>query len=180
MAQKRSGKLKITLPSNTEIHYSRVFDAPKHLVFEAFTRPEHVRRWWGCMDGFTMTVCDIDLRVGGTWRYVIVGPDHNEVAFNGVYKEIAAPDRLVNTEIFEMFPDAATLVTSSFVERDGKTHYEALQTFPDQASRDAAIASGMEEGADLGYDRLEEVARSLMSPAAAGPADDASRVRAGR
>ncbi|MGE0548262.1 MAG: SRPBCC family protein [Kofleriaceae bacterium] len=180
MAQKRSGKLKVTLPSDTEIHYSRVFDAPKHLVFEAFTKPEYVRRWWGCMDGYTMTVCDIDLRVGGTWRFVIVGQDTNEIAFTGVYKEIAPPDRLVNTEIFEMFPDAETLVKSSFVERDGKTHYEAIQTFPNQQARDGAVTSGMEEGADIGYDRLEEVAKSLMSPAASGPSRDTPRVPVGR
>src|SRR5262249_2737072 len=171
MAQRRSGKLKVTLPSDTEIHYARVFDAPKHLVFEAFTKPEHVRRWWCCMEGFTMPVCEIDLRVGGRWRYVMIGPSVGEIGFTGLYRDIAAPDRLVNTEIFERFPDTETLVRSSFVERDGRTYYEALQSFPNHASRDGAIASGMEEGADIAYDRLEEVARSL---AGASPQSGAS------
>src|SRR5215831_12171371 len=147
MVQRRSGKLKVTLPSNTEIHYARVFDAPRHLVFEAFTKPEYVRRWWCSMEGYTMPICEIDLRVGGRWRYVMIGPS-GEVAFTGVYLEIAAPDRLVNTEIFERFPDTETVVLTNFVERDGRTYYEALQRFPTQAARDGAIASGMEEGAD--------------------------------
>ena len=94
MAKNRgSGKLEITLPSDLEILMTRTLDAPRRLVFEAMIRPEHVRRWWCCMDGFTMTVCDMDVRVGGRWRYVIVGPP-GEVAFNGVYQEVAPPEQI--------------------------------------------------------------------------------------
>ena len=168
MAQRGSRKLEVTLPSDTEIRYKRVFDAPKHLVFEAFTRPEHVRRWWCCMDGWTMTLCEIDLRVGGRWRYAMVGPDNAEVAFNGTYREIAAPDRLVHTEIFEMYPDTETVISAVLVERDDKAYYDAIQVFPNKESRDGAVASGMEVGADIAFDRLEEVARSMAGPAAAG------------
>jgi len=170
MAQRGSRKLEVTLPSDTEIHYKRVFDAPKHLVFEAITKPEHVKRWWCCMDGYTMTVCEVDLRVGGRWRYAMVGPDGVEMAFNGVYRELVPPDRIVHTETFEMFPDIETVLTSTFVERDGKTYYEALQVFPNKESRDGAIESGMEVGADIAYDRLEEVAQSMAAAAGSGVA----------
>lgn len=176
MAQRGSRKLEVTLPSDTEIRYKRVFDAPKHLVFEALTRPEHVRRWWCCMDGWTMTVCEIDLRVGGRWRYAMVGPDGVEMAFHGEYREIS-PDRLVHTEIFEMFPDVETVHTAVLVEHEGKTFYDALQVFPNKASRDGAIASGMEVGADIAYDRLEEVARSL--PPLGSASGGGARVPAG-
>lgn len=160
MAQRGSRKLEVTLPSDTEIRYKRVFDAPKHLVYEALTKPELVRRWWCCMEGYTMTVCEIDLRVGGRWRYAMVGPDGVEMAFNGVHLELE-PDRIVHTEIFEMFPDIVTVHTAVLIEHDGKTFFDAVQVFPNKEARDAAIASGMEVGADIAYDRLEEVARSL-------------------
>ena len=163
---KGSGKLKVTLPSDTEILMTRVFDAPKRLVFEAMTRVEHVRRWWCCMDGFTMTVCEIDLRVGGRYRYVMDGPN-GEVGFNGVYKEIAAPDRLVHTEVFEPFPNAASVVTITLEERDGKTHYTARTQHQSKTFRDAEISSGMEVGADIALDRMEEVAQALGKPGAA-------------
>lgn len=176
MAQRGSRKLEVTLPSDTEIRYKRVFDAPKRLVFAALTTPEHVRRWWCCMEGYTMTVCEIDLRVGGRWRYAMVGPDGVEMAFNGVYREIT-PDRLVHTEIFEMFPDVETVHTAVLVEHDGKTFYDAVQVFPNKESRDGAIASGMEVGADIAYDRLEEVAQSM--PPASGGGVAAARVPAG-
>jgi uncharacterized protein YndB with AHSA1/START domain len=154
-----SGKLKITLPSDTEILMSRVFDAPRRLVFEAMTKPEYVRRWWCCMDGFTMPVCEIDLRVGGRWRYVIVGPP-GEVAFNGVYQEIVPPERLVNSEFFEPHPDGL-IVTVTLEERDGKTYYQSLSLAVSKEQRDAVIASGMEVGADIALDRMEQVAQSL-------------------
>src|SRR5690349_11338602 len=99
MVGKSSGKLKVTLPSDKEILLSREFDAPRHLVFETMTKPEYVSRWWCCMDGYRMTVCDIDLRVGGKWRFAMVGPGGNEVAFRGEYREIVVPERIVQTEI---------------------------------------------------------------------------------
>lgn len=161
MAAKGSGKLKVTLPSDTEILLTREFDAPVHLVYEATTRPEYVRRWWASMPGYTMTICEIDLRVGGTWRYVMVGPGGNEVAFNGVYRELVPNKRIVNTEVFEMFPDAGTVVTYTFEPRGDKTYLTALQQCGSKETRDAIIQSGMEVGAGLSYDLLEQVAQSL-------------------
>src|SRR5262245_66348416 len=108
MPRKGSGKLEVTLPSDKEILLKRVFDAPRHLVFEAMSKPEHVRRWWCCGEGFSMPVCEIDLRVGGKYRYVMRSPEGSEFAFNGVYREIAAPGRVVHTEIFEPYPDEVT------------------------------------------------------------------------
>ena len=161
MAGRSSGKLQVTLPSDKEILLSRVFDAPRHLVFEAMTRPEYVRRWWCCMDGFTMPICEIDLRVGGKYRYVMLGPGGNEVGFHGEYREIVVPSRVVHTEIFEPYPDSPALVTMTLEERDGKTHYQTLVVHQTREARDMHIASGMEKGANVALDRLEEIARSL-------------------
>ncbi len=163
MAGKSSGKLQVTLPSDKEILLSRVFDAPRHLVFETMTKPEYIRRWWCCMEGFTMPICEIDLRVGGRYRYVMIGPDGNEVGFNGEYREIIVPERVVHTEIFEPYPDSPTLVTMTLEERDGKTYYQSRVLHQTQEARDMHIASGMEHGANLALDRLEEIARSLTA-----------------
>src|SRR5688572_32244432 len=104
MVGKSNGKLKVTRTSDTTFTMQRVFDAPRTLVFETMTTPEYVKRWWCCMEGYTMPVCEIDLRVGGKWRYVMVGPE-GEVGFHGEYREIDAPARIVQTEIFEPFPE---------------------------------------------------------------------------
>jgi uncharacterized protein YndB with AHSA1/START domain len=162
--QRSSGKLKVTRTSTTTFVMSRVFEAPRHLVFETMTKPEYVKQWWCCMDGFTMPVCEIDLRVGGKWRYVMVGPDGAEVAFNGVYREIAAPERIVNTEVYEPFPDHPAVCTMTLEERDGKTYYQTLVVHDSKESCDAHLASGMESGAGIALDRLEGVAQSLVGP----------------
>ena len=127
MSEKRgSGKLEITLPSDTEILMTRVFAAPRRLVFEAMTKAEYVRRWWCCMEGFTMTVCEIDLRVGGRYRYVTDGP-RGEVAFNGVYHEIVPPERIVHSEFFEPHPDGpAQLERASALGKVGRRHLRRL------------------------------------------------------
>lgn len=157
-----SGKLQVTLPSDTEILMSRVFDAPRRLVFETMTRPEHVRRWWVPFpDRYRMTVCEIDLRVGGTWRFVMTGTDGSEVGFRGEYLEIEAPARIVNTEIFEAFPDNPSRVTVTLEERGGRTYYQARVVYDSRQTRDAVIESGMEHGAAISLDQLEDVARSL-------------------
>ena len=161
MAKASSGKLTVTLPSDLEILMSRVFDAPRHLVFEAMTKPEFVRQWWACMDGMTMTVCEIDLRVGGKYRYVTRMPDGSEFGFNGVYKEIVPPERIVHTEIFEPFPDSPTLVTMTLEERGGKTHYQTHVVHQTKEARDMHVSSGMEVGAGLALDRIEEIAQEL-------------------
>ena len=163
MATRGSGKLKVTVQGDTDIVLTRAFDAPRHLVYEAMTKPEYVRRWWCCIEGFTMPVCEMDVRVGGKWRYVMIGPDGSEVGFNGVYREIVPPERIVNTEIFEPFPDSPALCTMTLEERDGKTHYRNLIEHLSREARDAHVASGMESGADVALDRIEEIARSLAA-----------------
>lgn len=175
MAGTSSGKLVVTLPSPREILMTRVFDAPRHLVWETMTKPEYVRRWWCCMDGYTMPVCDIDLRVGGKYRYLMVGPD-GEVGFNGEYREIVKPERIVHTEIFEPFPNSPTLCTMTLEERDGKTYYQTLVQHDSEEARDMHVSSGMEVGANIALDRLEEIAISLGAPR---PADTDARPRAG-
>jgi uncharacterized protein YndB with AHSA1/START domain len=159
MATTTSGTAKVTLPGDDQILITREFNAPKHLVWKAYTTPELVKRWWSGGKG-TVTVAEIDLRVGGTWRYVI----GDDVAFHGEYREIDAPDRLVNTEVFEGIPDAeehAGLVTVTLTEKDGRTFMEMLCDYRDQADRDAVVASGMESGLQESLDYLEKVAVDL-------------------
>ena len=171
-----SGKLQVTRASDTEIVLARVFDAPRDLVWDTMTKPEYVRRW-GCMEGFTMPVCEIDLRVGGQWRYVMVAPDGSEVAFYGEYREIAAPSRLVSTEIFAPYPDSPSVVTMTLEERGGQTHHRSHVQHTSKIACDMHLASGMEGGANIAFDRLEEIARSLTSSvvAAAGRSGAAAR-----
>ena len=152
----------VTTPSDREIVLTRLFDAPRRLVFDAMTRPEHVRQWWGRLDDrYSVTVCEIDLRQGGAWRFVGRGPQ-GEFAFHGVYREIAPPDRLVYTEIYDPFPDAESVVTSVFSEERGKTRLTMTALYPTLAVRDAVIKSGMERGAGISYDRLEDLLRTLQ------------------
>jgi uncharacterized protein YndB with AHSA1/START domain len=150
-----------TTPSDREITLTRLFDAPRHLVFEAMSKPEHVRRWWGILDDqHSVIVCDIDMRVGGGWRFVGRGP-RGEYAFHGVYREIAAPERIVFTEIYDPFPDAESVVTSTLTEERGKTRLSVTALYPSLEVRDIVLKTGMETGAAISYDRLEEVATEL-------------------
>ncbi|BCM91014.1 hypothetical protein IAD21_02878 [Abditibacteriota bacterium] len=144
----------LTLPSDLEFTLTRVFNAPRHLVFAAWTEPEHVKRWWGC-NGSAMPVCEIDLRVGGAWRYVVRMPDGAEFGFNGVYREIEAPKRLVHTSIFEPMPEHEALVTVLFEEHDGKTTLIETTLHKSVEARDGHLQSGMEAGAAQTFDRLE-------------------------
>jgi uncharacterized protein YndB with AHSA1/START domain len=157
------GTFKATTPSDREIVLTRVFDAPRGLVFEAMTRPEHVRRWWGILDAdHSVTVCEIDLRPGGAWRFVGKGP-RGEYAFYGVYREISIPERVVFTEIFAPFPDVESVVTSVLTEEGGKTRLTATAVYPSVEVRDMVLGTGMANGAAISYDRLEEVARELQA-----------------
>ncbi len=157
-----SGSFKVTTPSDQEIRMTRLFDAPRSLVFDAMTKPEHVRQWWGCLgEGYSVPVCEIDLRPGGAWRFVSRHPK-GEAAFHGEYREIAPPSRLVFTEIFEEFPDSVSVVTAEFTEEGGKTRLTATVQYPSLDVRDAVIASGMARGAAISYDRLEEVVAELQ------------------
>lgn len=166
MAKSPSDKLKVTLPSDTEILLSRVFEAPRHLVFEVMTKPEHIKRWWGCLPGHSMPVCEVDFRVGGKYRYVGRSPDGAEFGFSGEYMEIVAPSKVVNTEIFDPFPDHAAICTMTLEERDGKTYYQTLVKHDSKEARDGHANSGMEYGAGLGLDKIEEIAQLLATPPA--------------
>ena len=157
-----SGTFTVTTPSDCEIRMTRLFDAPRARVFEAMTKPEHIRNWWGCLgEGYSVPVCEVDFRVGGKWRFVNRTPKGEEVAFYGEYREIAAPERVVFTEIFEQYPDTVSVVTSVLTEENGKTRIVATVAYPSREVRDMVRATGMERGAAISYDRLEDVARSL-------------------
>jgi uncharacterized protein YndB with AHSA1/START domain len=166
MTVSTSQSAKLTLPADDQILITREFDAPKHLVFEAYTKPEHVRRWWTAKRG-EVTECEIDLRVGGRWRYVMVTNEGGmEVAFHGEYREIVENERLVSTEVYEGAPvpdpDAAgTLNTLTLTEENGRTTLEILVQAPSKEVRDAIIASGMEDGLQDALDLLEGVAKEL-------------------
>jgi uncharacterized protein YndB with AHSA1/START domain len=157
-----SGTFAVSTPSDREIRMTRLFDAPRRLVFEALTRPEHIRRWWGCLGaGYSVPVCEVDLRVGGRWRFVNRHPN-GEAAFHGVYQEIAPPDRLVFTEIFEDFPDAESVVTTELTDESGRTRMTATVRYPSPEVRDMVLKSGMDRGAAISYDRLEDVVREMQ------------------
>lgn len=157
-----SDSFKVTTPSEQEIRLTRLFDAPRQLVFEAMTKPEHVKRWWGRLgEGYSVPVCEIDLRPGGAWRFVNRHPT-GEVAFYGEYREITPPSRLVFTEIFEQFPDTVSVVTAEFTEEGGKTRLTATVRYPSLEVRDMVIASGMAHGAGISYDRLEDLVLELQ------------------
>jgi uncharacterized protein YndB with AHSA1/START domain len=163
MAETTSRSAVVTTPADNQILITRDFNAPRHLVWRAYTTPELVKRWWAGEKG-TVTTAEIDLRVGGAWRYVMTANPGFEVAFRGEYKEIEAPERLVNTEIFEGLPDPddhVGLVTMTLTEKDGRTSMEMLCECRDQTDRDAVIESGMESGMQEGMDLLEKVAVSL-------------------
>lgn len=150
-----------TLISDTEIQMVRSFKAPKALVFDAYTKPEHVRNWYGHRD-WTMTVCEADLRVGGKWRYVVTDPEKTMVvAFNGVYEVFDRPDRLVNTEVFEDFPDNPSLVTTVFEETDGVTRLTSVMKYDSIEVRDMVISTGMEGGAAESMQRMAELLETL-------------------
>ena len=160
MAVTSSGTATVTLPTDEQILITREFDAPKHLVYKAFTTPELVRRWWHANRG-EMTVCEIDLRVGGAWRYVMKTEDGFEVAFHGEYREIVPNERIVSTEVFEGFGDAESVNTMTLAEADGRTTATILVQHSQKEHRDAHIESGMEAGLQDAMDLLEEVAVSL-------------------
>ena len=150
----------VTLPTDTQIQITREFDAPRHLVYRAYTEPELIRRWWSGERGQVITA-EVDLRPGGTWRYVMVANGGFEVAFHGEYQEIVPDERIVTTDIFEGMPDAAALTTTTFTENDGRTTLSMLVQHSSQEHRDAHINSGMEGGMQEAMDKLEQVARSL-------------------
>ena len=163
MAVASSGTAKVTLPADDQIFITREFDAPKHLVYKAYTTPELVKRWWSGHRG-SVTSAEIDLRVGGRWRYVMVATGGFEVAFHGEFRELVPDERIVTTEVYEGVPGgdenpAVNFVT--FTETGGRTTLEVLVQCPSKEVRDMIIDSGMEGGMQEAYDELEQVAISL-------------------
>jgi uncharacterized protein YndB with AHSA1/START domain len=157
---RNTGTLQVTTPTEREIVLTRVFDAPRSLVFDAFTKPELLRRWFGPR-GWSLVVCEVDLRVGGRWRFVLRSPDGKDMGMRGMYREIVAPDRSVHTESFDDFP-GESIVTTILVEDRGRTTLTATVLYPSQEIRDVVIKSGMEHGAAESYDKLAELLASRI------------------
>ena len=160
VAQTSSGTATVTLPTDEQILITREFNAPKHLVYEAYTTPELVKRWWSGQRG-EVTLAEIDLRVGGMWRYVMVAQGGFEVGFHGEFREIVANERIVSTEVYEGMPDGEAVNTVTFTEVDGRTTLTILVQHTIKEHRDGHINSGMEAGMQEGMDLLEQVAISL-------------------
>jgi uncharacterized protein YndB with AHSA1/START domain len=159
---KDAGTLQVTTPSEREIAMTRVFDAPRSLVFDAWTKPELLRRWLGVRAGWSMAVCEVDLKVGGAYRFVWRGPDGAEMGMGGVYREILPPERLVATELFDdSWYAGEALDTTVLVEEDGKTTVTTTVLYESQETRDAVLESGMERGVAESYDTLAEYLASI-------------------
>ena len=156
-----TNKATVTLPTDEQILITREFNAPKHLVFQAYTTPELVRRWWSGNMG-EMTVAEIDFRVGGTWRYVMVAHGGFEAGFHGQYRQITLNEQIVCTEVFEGMPDGEAINTVNFTETNGRTTLTILVQHATKAERDAHINSGMETGMQQSMNHLEQVAISLL------------------
>jgi uncharacterized protein YndB with AHSA1/START domain len=163
---KQAGALQVTTPTEREILMTRVFDAPRRLVFDAHTRPELLKRWLFGPDGWSLAVCDVDLRVGGKYRYVWRRErTGTSMGMGGVYREIVVPERIVATEKFDdsWYPGEA-VGTLVLVERGGKTTLTQTMLYESREARDTALKSGMDEGVGASYDRLEAVLASLPQP----------------
>jgi uncharacterized protein YndB with AHSA1/START domain len=154
--------LSVTTPSDREIVLTRTFNAPRKLVWDAVTRPEHVQRWYGCA-ALTFTTCEIDLRVGGSYRYTMRASDGVEHTMTGIYREIAAPERIVHTERYETtgFTSPYALVTMTLTEQGGRTKLQSVILHADKESRDGHLNSGMENGARETFDRLEALLATM-------------------
>src|SRR5437899_6958986 len=161
MAAKNSAEVSVTTPTDREILITRTFDAPRHLVFEAWTNPKHVPKWMLGPDGWSMPVCELDLRPGGGWRIVWRKDNGTEMEMTGAYREVVKPERIVNTENWGGgFPE--TLNTITFIEKDGATTVNMVILYPSKDARDAALATGMKEGIIPSYNRLANVLAELQ------------------
>jgi uncharacterized protein YndB with AHSA1/START domain len=150
--------MKMTTPSDREIVLTRVFEAPRELVFDALTTPELLERWFG-PPGWSLPVCEVDLRVGGACHFVMRGPDGSEIGMRGVFLEIVRPERIVRTESFDNWPTVESVVTCS--EHRGRTTMTATIVYPSRQVRDADVAAGMEGDAAGTYERLAHCLASL-------------------
>lgn len=152
---KNTGTLQVTMPTDREICMTRVFNAPRRLVFDAFSKPELLTRWFGPR-GYSLVVCEVDHRVGGGFRFVLRGPDGKDMGMRGVYREIVPPERSVHMESFDDYPGESQ-VTMVLTEDAGKTTMTATVLYPTKEVRDIVAATGMEHGAAESYDRLAEL-----------------------
>lgn len=152
----------IVEPGKKHFEFRRAFDAPRDLVWEAMSKPEHVRRWYGPRR-MTTVVCDMDFRVGGKWRVVFRTPDGHEAGFNGEYLLIEAPVKMSQTWCFEMFPDAVSVETMELEAQGDRTIMRGTVTHSSVENRDAHLGSGMEDGARETYERLDEVIAELAA-----------------
>jgi uncharacterized protein YndB with AHSA1/START domain len=159
----QTGTLQLTTPSEREIVMSRAFDAPRSLVFDAWTKPELLERWLGVRGGWSMVICEVDLRVGGAYRFVWRGPDGAEMGMGGIYREIESPERLVATELFDepWYPGEA-LGTTALVEEGGRTTATTTVLYESEEIRDAVLESGMARGVAVSYDMLAEFLASIV------------------
>ena len=157
----RYGSAVVTTPSDLEIKIRREFAAPADLVFKAWTTPEYVQRWWSGEDA-PVVLCEIDLRVGGTWRYVTRMADGVELGWHGTYRQIEAPHRLVSTEVFEGFPDGEALNTLTLEEGDGVTVLTALVLHASIENRDGHLNSGMEGSMQLALNRFDDLLEAMQ------------------
>ena len=155
--------VEVTTPSEREVVVVRKFNAPKALVFDAFIKPELIKRWLLGPDGWSLPVCDIDFRVGGKFRYVWrEEATGTEMGLSGAYREIKRPDRIVHTELFDDFsPEGEAVITTLFIEKGGKTVVEMTMLFPSKTARDGAVEFGMTDGMAISYDRLDGVLAGL-------------------
>ena len=160
---KNLGKVQVTTPSDREIAMTRVFDAPRGLVFDAWTKPELLKRWLGVRGGWTFAVCEVDLRVGGAYRFVWRGPTGHEMGMGGIYREIVRPERLVATEKFdEAWYEGDALDTTTFVEQGGKTTAITTVRYASRAVRDSVLQTPMLTGVAESYDKMDEVLASRV------------------
>lgn len=164
-----TGALKVTTPSDREIAMTRTFDAPRKLVFDAWTKPELLKRWLGVFGGWSMEVCEVDLKVGGKYRYVWRGADGSQMGMGGVYREVVPGERLVATEKFDdPWYEGEAVDTTVFVEQGGKTTVTTTVRYASRQVRDAVLKSPMESGVAKSYDALDEVLASAPAPARRG------------
>jgi uncharacterized protein YndB with AHSA1/START domain len=160
MVAKKNSALSVSVVSDRELLMTREFDAPRDLVFEAFSKPEHVTHWWGRKDS-TLPVCEMEFRPGGAWRFVERGADGNEHGFRGEYREIVRPERIVQTFEYEGMPGHISVDTMVFEDLGGRTRIVGTTLFASVEDRDGMIQSGMEEGATELYDRLADYLRTM-------------------
>lgn len=162
MPARKNDPLKVTLPSDKEIVMTRTFDAPRRFVFEALSKCEHLKHWWGPRQ-YELTRCELDFRPGGKWRFVQRGPDGVEYGFRGEIREIVPNERVVQTFEFEGMPGHISVETLTLTEKDGKTTWTTRSVFASAEDRDGMLQSGMEQGANETMDRLEEYLPELQA-----------------